>query len=194
MPASERLLKQLHRLYETLPKIDCKGWCWHSCGPIDMSNTERERLVDLGVEIPVFTEAAGQRWANNEHTDYCPAFSMGAIDGESPGCTVYEDRPTICRIWGLTESMRCPYGCEPTTVLSNLQSFELLAQADMIGGSAHGMTPEDASVFRRVLENPDAAAVMARYIEGDLSVRDEALRLMDLAATAERRKPRGRTT
>jgi hypothetical protein len=178
---AERVLKKLDALYAKLPTINCKGLCWTSCGPIDMSIAERKRITDLGVTIPKFTEEAAARWANNEHVDLCPAFSMGAVDGAHPGCTVYEARPTVCRIWGVTESMQCEWGCEATGTLSNLQAFQLLAEADLIGGSEHGITADDAKVFERLLENPDAADLLARYIEGDVSVREEALDLIKLA-------------
>lgn len=36
----------------------------------------------------------------------CPAL----VDGR---CSVYDDRPMICRLYGTVEVMRCPYGCVP---------------------------------------------------------------------------------
>ena len=38
----------LEALYSELPSLECRGLCWHSCGPVDMSITERERIADLG--------------------------------------------------------------------------------------------------------------------------------------------------
>lgn len=33
-------------------------------------------------------------------------------------CTVYDVRPTICRLWGAGPGMACPWGCEPDVPLT----------------------------------------------------------------------------
>jgi hypothetical protein len=43
-------------------------------------------------------------------------------------CSIYEDRPTICRLWGVVESMPCPWGCRPDRYLTDEQGHALLAQ------------------------------------------------------------------
>jgi Fe-S-cluster containining protein len=48
---------------------------------------------------------------------------------EEERCTVYEVRPLICRLWGLVESMPCPWGCKPERYLTHEEGHELLARA-----------------------------------------------------------------
>lgn len=165
-------LEALRALYDELPSIDCKGLCWNSCGAIDASPVERAHIADLGVEIPVFTEEAAQRWARNE-PDYCPAFSLGAQGLGKPGCTVYEQRPMICRLWGLNEDMRCPYGCEPERELTIRETYDYLFRAMRAGG--HPLIDErlERDVYA-VLDDPEGAEFMHRYVQGDMSARDEA--------------------
>ncbi len=42
-------------------------------------------------------------------------------------CSVYEVRPLICRLWGATEAMPCPFGCEPDRVLTDEESSALIS-------------------------------------------------------------------
>lgn len=49
-------------------------------------------------------------------------------------CSVYEIRPLICRLWGITRSMPCPYGCKPDRVVEDDEAMLMLHEADRIGG------------------------------------------------------------
>jgi hypothetical protein len=125
-------------VYARIPNVDCKGLCQESCGPIAMSRDEDRRLRDLGVTISSMLDAVA---AIDRGEDYwCPALQQGQ-------CTVYDARPTICRLWGATTSMPCPHGCTPPDALSQPQSFELLALAARAGGGmvAGFLGPEESS-------------------------------------------------
>lgn len=112
-------------LYARIPEVRCKGLCIESCGPIAMSNDEYARLQERGVTIPSMMDAVAAIERGEEY--WCPALEGGR-------CRVYEDRPTICRLWGATTSMRCPHGCTPPDALSQRESFELLTLAGRAGG------------------------------------------------------------
>jgi Fe-S-cluster containining protein len=112
-------------IYARIPPVECKGLCQDSCGPIAMSAEEDRRLVERGVAIPSMVDAVAAVERGDDY--YCPAL----VDGR---CTVYEDRPTICRLWGATQSMPCPYGCTPADALTQEESHELLRQAGEAGG------------------------------------------------------------
>src|SRR5579875_849678 len=104
-------------VYARIPEIECKGLCEDSCGPIAMSVEEDARLRARGVVIPPMLEAVAAIDRGEDY--YCPAL-------QDRRCTVYEDRPAICRLWGATESMPCPHGCTPADPLTQQQSHELL--------------------------------------------------------------------
>lgn len=93
----------LERIYRAVPTIQCKGLCQQSCGPINMSAEERRRIDARGVHIPTMRELNDS--IIDRGTVDCPALRDGK-------CSVYEDRPLICRLWGAVESMPCPHGCE----------------------------------------------------------------------------------
>lgn len=160
--AMTEALEALRELYDSLPTLNCQGHCWQCCGAIDASPVERAHIAELGVEIPVFTEEWARAWANDEPA-YCPAFSLGAGGLGKPGCTVYERRPMICRLWGVSDSMPCPYGCEPERRLSDRESFELLFKAMRAGG--HPLLDDRLEEnMREMLDDPEGAAFMAEFL------------------------------
>lgn len=110
----------LEALYAELPTIDCKGACWTSCGPIRMTGLEHRRVEEAGVAIPEGTAASG----------LCPALTM------LRRCAVYDSRPTICRLFGLTRNLRCSHGCMPSTgrLLTDEEGYDFLARAHEIAG------------------------------------------------------------
>lgn len=94
----------IDELYATLPAIECKGRCYDSCGPIQMTSVERRRIrAGTGVDVKV-TGLAVEGGADMMR---CSALTV------LNRCAVYDLRPAICRLWGLTRAMQCSYGCVP---------------------------------------------------------------------------------
>jgi hypothetical protein len=116
---------KLADIYGRIPAVECKGLCQDACGPIAMSKEEDRRLRRRGVIVPPLAEAVAAVDRGEEY--YCPAL----VDGR---CSVHDDRPTICRLWGATESMPCPHGCTPAGALSQAESHDLLRRAAEAGG------------------------------------------------------------
>jgi uncharacterized protein len=105
-----RTLKAIDAVHAALPTLACKGSCHESCGPIGMTKPEWERIIErLGHE------------PRGDASLVCPM--LGRATGR---CRVYEERPTICRLWGLVRSMACPLGCVPSRWLSEREGHELL--------------------------------------------------------------------
>lgn len=102
--------RHLDRLYASLPTIACKGLCADSCGPIAMTPAEFGRIAERTGSEPVAT------------TMTCPLLA-------NERCTVYDIRPTICRLWGVVESMPCPHGCVPSRWLGHIEGFRALGRA-----------------------------------------------------------------
>lgn len=117
--------RSLGDVYRQIPVVECRGHCVESCGPISMTVDEAARLRGRGVDIPPLLDAVAAIDRGEDY--YCPALEDGR-------CRVYEDRPTICRLWGATESMRCPHGCTPEGALSQAESHRLLRLAAELGG------------------------------------------------------------
>lgn len=120
----------LEDIYAAIPPVACKGLCEDSCGPIAMSNEEDARMRRRGFDIPAMADALAALDRGEDY--YCPALA-------DRRCGAYEDRPTVCRLWGAARSMPCPHGCTPDDALTQEQSHELLRlSAEAGGGMAKG--------------------------------------------------------
>jgi len=109
--------RDLQALYDALPTLECQGKCQESCGPIAMSAREREnaeRALGAGVN------------ADNERLE-CSALHHGR-------CAIYAQRPMVCRLWGMTEKMPCPWGCRPSRMLPDREASAFLRASLHVGG------------------------------------------------------------
>lgn len=100
-----------------VPNIGCQGLCQKSCGPIGMSQKEVDRIA----------KNHGRTVTYDPDTLAC-----SELDDEGR-CGIYDDRPLICRLWGVAEEMPCVYGCVPERTLSKAEGFALLASAAKSG-------------------------------------------------------------
>lgn len=119
----------LDALYAELPKLTCQRKCQEGCGPIFLGRVELWRIL-----------RRTKRWSlhSNPITLACPLLADGK-------CSVYRIRPMICRLWGLTRSMACPYGCVPSRWLSDEESQALLERTGAVSdGITVGILPENA--------------------------------------------------
>lgn len=111
----------LAALYDKIPPLICRGLCSDCCGPIAMSVRERDRIE----------RQAGKKVE-------CGGGASCSMLTEDRRCSVYEIRPMICRVWGVTRAMRCHYGCRPERWLSDEECMKLLIDAGKVGGDAEG--------------------------------------------------------
>jgi Fe-S-cluster containining protein len=118
-PKARQIDRSLQRIYERLPHLACKGLCTDSCGPIEMSTRERVRIE----------QKAGRA------VEYVPASGACSMLDAHGRCSVYELRPMICRLWGMTEAMRCPHGCVPEGgFVDQRRAKALYDEVDRVGG------------------------------------------------------------
>jgi hypothetical protein len=141
---------QIRALYARLPKMDCKGLCSACCGPIEMSLVERERLE----------RAAGRPCT----TDGRLTCSLLTVAGR---CSAYDERPMICRLWGLVETMPCPHGCRPEGgLLSAEDGFRLLGLTMEVGGQPEDFAGLTLDLVELALADPVMSVAMNRLARG----------------------------
>jgi hypothetical protein len=152
---------ELAELYAMVPTIpDCDGRCWRSCGPIDMSDRERQRTREAGAKISGYREAMEAR-----HEFYCEALTA------DKRCSIYDSRPMICRLWGTTIGMPCPFGCVPEGgYLTDDEGYALIVASLEIGG--HELARRIAESGLNVVGNEEFRKLQQRLLErgrrGDL--------------------------
>ena len=88
--------RQISYLRRQIPGFACEPGCHDCCGPVTASAEELARL-------PVKSVA--------EHDAALAEFNCVHLGPQ--GCTVYEERPLICRLFGTTPSLPCPRGRGP---------------------------------------------------------------------------------
>ncbi|WP_245589227.1 zinc/iron-chelating domain-containing protein [Chitinimonas koreensis] len=65
-------------------------------------------------------EVSAMRRARAERSWSCPYLGKD-------GCTVYPDRPLICRLFGTTPRLRCPNGCAPEAPVASALEADIEA-------------------------------------------------------------------
>ena len=87
-------------LREQIPSFECVPGCHDCCGPVTTSTEEMARLPR---KTPEEQDAA--------------LAGLNCVHLGPQGCTVYEERPLICRLFGTTPRLPCPQGRGPEEMI-----------------------------------------------------------------------------
>jgi uncharacterized protein len=85
---------------QRIPSFECIPGCHDCCGPVTTSSEEMSRLP---------RKTAAEHEAAMENLS-CPHLA-------DKGCTVYMERPLICRLFGTTPTLPCPHGKRPEMMI-----------------------------------------------------------------------------
>ena len=119
----EQARAQLHAVYAALPAVHCKGRCHDSCSTVDATPLERALVADAGVDLPPGVPHLQHLAliASGVHLR-CPAL------GPLHNCTVYADRPLLCRSFGAMRTEACEHGCYADRFLEVAELAEVMAR------------------------------------------------------------------
>ena len=108
-PRERRGYRRIREIYEMVPEVACAGLCHRACTSIDASDLEKKAVRERhGVTFPPAIPARRlQQLVDNGEAPRCPA--LGPLNN----CTIYEDRPLICRLYGAEAAIPCEHGCVP---------------------------------------------------------------------------------
>ena len=106
--------EQLQALYAELPTIVCRGLCYGACGPVMASRLEVEQL---GAPLTFHGRTLRCVFLNDDRR-----------------CVAYDQRPMICRVYGMSRGLPCAHGCVPDRWLTDAEGREFVARAMAIGG------------------------------------------------------------
>lgn len=115
MSKSRKKINILKSIYKKIPNSNCKGLCQEACSIIGFTKLEGHRMSSVSGKQPSVD--------NDLNCGYL---------SESK-CSVYDHRPAICRLFGSTEKLTCPFGCEPDRMLTEPESMVILASIDALG-------------------------------------------------------------
>lgn len=131
-----RLLAEVYR--QLPPLTTCKGLCVDQCDQrIPTSSGERELISKRhGIELlPSSRSGKGKP---------CPALVEGR-------CSVYVDRPLICRLYGVADGLICPHGCVPDNEMMVEAESALMVFFETM--AATGDDPDMVTAARNLLKN-----------------------------------------
>ncbi|MGM3277841.1 YkgJ family cysteine cluster protein [Ralstonia sp. 24A2] len=92
--------QRIRFLRRRIPTFECVPGCHDCCGPVTASTEEMSRL-------PVKSDS--------EHETALANLSCPHLDAK--GCSVYSERPLICRLFGTTPRLACPNGKRPDKMI-----------------------------------------------------------------------------
>lgn len=111
------LAREVDKVYASIPVVDCQGNCQAYCCPVGgaMTAFERDRIIaatdirpnSVSLDLPPGKEV--------------PKCNLLSADGR---CSVYDIRPTICRLWGAVEGMPCPQNCKGSASITDASGME----------------------------------------------------------------------
>jgi len=111
----------LNKIYKKIPTLKCPPGCSACCGPVPLCSKEALILKEIV--------------KNNSDKALLEGLDsfMTPIDSEmncrfssDKGCTVYGNRPFMCRLYGTVESLKCPIGCKPGRYLTLTEENDLM--------------------------------------------------------------------
>lgn len=106
----------LRGLFDEVPDVECKGLCVQSCGPIAMSAAEEAVILAKHGCVP----------AASPVDQACSSLRDGR-------CSIYADRPLVCRVFGAVRDLRCPFGCAPKSgLMPSREARKLFMRAEAI--------------------------------------------------------------
>jgi Fe-S-cluster containining protein len=106
--------KTLQDIYNSMPTIECQGLCQECCGPIAVLPAELQKITESKQSVPTIKVVS--EWGN---------LTCSALNDKGR-CSIYENRPMICRLYGLVQAMACPYGCKPSRWVSDREAAILI--------------------------------------------------------------------
>ena len=112
-----RAQRELRAIYRELEPyaFQCVEGCTACCGPVPLAPVEAEALGVPGVVTPTRDDIT---------CAYCNGCST--TNGSTGGCSVYDRRPFMCRIYGTIDGLRCPEGAGPARMMPPRQYRKLM--------------------------------------------------------------------
>lgn len=104
-------------IYKLIPDVSCQGLCQQACGPVLMSKAEERRIIDR----------TGKPVSFNPKTLTCDRLTAFGR------CSIYPDRPAICRLFGAVDDLPCQWGCKAERPLSSGEGGDILRALESLG-------------------------------------------------------------
>lgn len=166
-------LSMLRDLYAQLSTVACKGLCHDSCTVVSAPQLERDVLAEHGIALsdqtPSTVIARAAATPDGKIGEKCPALTVFGR------CSVYADRPFLCRVFGtvshpsatgpdrFTQALMCDHGCEPEATMTVKQFaqlwFRVEALSRVVTGIARSPLPRDSPQLAARLDSAEVPGI-----------------------------------
>jgi Fe-S-cluster containining protein len=136
-------IRRMKRLWDQVPPVTgCKGLCYDSCTNVPVFPIEAYYLIEkYGAKLEPVEHKGGFLFPTLGANEPCSFLN------EEKRCTIYEDRPMICRmfghpIWTLT----CSHGCVVGKSLTEDKACLLMSEMVGVMDDMPGVRPGENSI------------------------------------------------
>lgn len=152
MSKIRKKLAVLRNIYKRIPNANCKGLCVESCSMIGFTKLEGNQMAGFSGKQPFITDNV-----------VCGYLSEGK-------CSIYEVRPAICRLFGVTEKLPCEFGCTPDKILLEVQSMQILSEIDKLGDGIMHSNVSKLQAVNMKLDRPLNAPLKEMQVQNVSSI------------------------
>jgi hypothetical protein len=120
-------VSKLKDIYKKIPDIECLGLCHQSCTIVPAAKIEIKRAKDrMGGKNPFNpTTALKSLQAGENKIPSCAALKDNR-------CSIYTARPAICRLYGVSEGLDCPFGCKPKKTITKQEAYDIIRETEAL--------------------------------------------------------------
>lgn len=155
-PLTKSQENEMKRVWSDVPHVRCKGDCWDSCVHVPIAPVEALYLIEkLKINIPVGHHALPLM--ERDHVSPTLGSKQAGLTqceflDEHRQCTIYEDRPLVCRQYGHpVMTLHCKHGCEVKRPLTDEKAGEQLYSMSLILGTPR---EKQTSTWLRRMHDP----------------------------------------
>ncbi|HWW39860.1 hypothetical protein [Pedobacter sp.] len=117
--------RKLEELYKKIPKIDCQGKCYNTCGIVPASKIEIKRARERIIKNPFSPIQVVMKQKIIKKSATCAALC-------DKRCSIYMIRPAICRLYGVAEGLECKFGCKPDKIMTKDEAYDLIREIEAL--------------------------------------------------------------
>lgn len=131
MATKTKRLRVLNEIYATLPSVECKGLCWQTCAhinvlPIEVVNIEHAtgRPPEI-INVPNLVNSQPMPMIKPTGVGQCPYLVMRR-------CSIHDQRPLICRVFGAAVGLPCKHGCRTERIVPDKEVEDAIRRIEKL--------------------------------------------------------------